>query len=99
MVAPIHYFLVKRLFFGVHALVTIYVAAVWLLLTNLPARVVDVEVALWYHFRSRVESYHKLIQSAGMQLESWQQETAERIAKRLAVANMACALGRNSSSL
>lgn len=69
------------------------VLAVWLLLTNLPARVVEVEVALWYHFRSRVESYHKLIQSAGMQLESWQQETAERIAKRLAVASMACALG------
>ena len=69
------------------------VLAVWLLLTNLPSRVADMEVALWYQWRSRVESYHKLIQSAGMQLESWQQETAERIAKRLAVASMACALG------
>jgi hypothetical protein len=69
------------------------VLAEWLLLTNLPARVADTEVALWYQWRSRVEAYHKLIQSAGMQLESWQQETAERIAKRLAVANMACALG------
>jgi hypothetical protein len=69
------------------------VLAEWLLLSNLPARVPAHEVALWYQWRSRVESYHKLIQSAGMQLESWQQETAERIAKRLAVANMACALG------
>jgi hypothetical protein len=69
------------------------VLAEWLLLSNLPARVADTEVALWYQWRSRVESYHKLIQSAGMQLESWQQETAGRIAKRLAVANMACALG------
>jgi hypothetical protein len=69
------------------------VLAVWYLLSNLPARVLDQEVALWYQWRSRVESYHKLIQSAGMQLESWQQETAERIAKRLAVASMACALG------
>jgi hypothetical protein len=68
------------------------VLAVWYLLSNL-ALVADMEVALWYQWRSRVESYHKLIQSAGMQLESWQQETAERIAKRLAVASMACALG------
>jgi hypothetical protein len=68
------------------------VLAEWLLLSNLPLRVADTEVALWYTFRSRVESYHKLIQSAGMQLESWQQETAARIAKRLAVASMACAL-------
>lgn len=68
------------------------VLAVWLLLSNLPAGVADTEVALWYHFRTRVESYHKLIQSAGLQLESWQQETAAGIAKRLAVASMACAL-------
>jgi hypothetical protein len=68
------------------------VLATWLLLTNLPVRVADMEVALWYQYRSRVESYHKLMQSAGMQLESWQQQTAGRIAKRLAVADMACAL-------
>jgi hypothetical protein len=68
------------------------VLAVWLLLSNVPAGVPDTEVALWYYYRCRVESYHKLIQSAGMQLESWQQETAARIAKRLAVASMACAL-------
>jgi hypothetical protein len=68
------------------------VLATWLLLTNLPQRVQDVEVALWYQYRSRVESYHKLMQSAGMQLESWLQQTAARLAKRLAVANMACAL-------
>jgi hypothetical protein len=69
------------------------VLAEWLLLSNVPARTSEQEVALWYQWRSRVESYHKLIQSAGMQLESWQQETAGRIAKRLAVASMACALG------
>lgn len=68
------------------------VLATWLVLTNVPLRVPSAEVAWWYSLRSRIEGYHKLIQSAGMQLESWQQETAERIAKRLAVASMACAL-------
>jgi hypothetical protein len=68
------------------------VLAVWLLVTNVPAAVEAVEIALWYYWRWRVESYYKLLKSAGMQVEHWQQETAEALAKRLLVASMACVL-------
>jgi hypothetical protein len=64
--------------------------ATWLLLTNVPASVPDAEVALWYYWRWRVESYFKLLKTAGLHLEQWQQETAEAVAKRLLVASMAC---------
>jgi hypothetical protein len=64
--------------------------AEWLLLTNTPNEVSAAMIALWYYWRWRIESFHKLIKSAGMQLESWQQESAEAIAKRLLVACMAC---------
>jgi hypothetical protein len=63
--------------------------AEWLLLTN----VFDVSVAqmaLWYYWRWRIESFHKLLKSAGLEVEEWQQETASAIAKRLLVACMAC---------
>ena len=64
--------------------------ATWLLLTNVAAAVSASEVALWYYWRWRVESYFKLLQGAGMHLERWQQETAPALAKRLLVAGMAC---------
>jgi hypothetical protein len=48
-------------------------------------------VSLWYYWRWRVESFFKLLKSAGLNLEEWQQETAEAIARRLLVASMACA--------
>jgi hypothetical protein len=63
--------------------------AQWLLLTN----VLDVEaatIALWYYWRWSIESFFKLLKSAGHHLESWQQESALAIAKRLLVASMAC---------
>ena len=47
-------------------------------------------IALWYYWRWAIESYFKLLKSAGMQLESWQQTTGEAIARRLLVASMAC---------
>jgi hypothetical protein len=64
--------------------------AEWLLLTNVPAEVSAETVALWYYWRWRIESYFKLLKSAGQQWESWQQERGEALAKRLAVASMAC---------
>lgn len=64
--------------------------ATWLLLTNVPASVSASEVALWYYWRWRVESYFKLLKGAGLHLEQWQQETASAVAKRLLVASMAC---------
>jgi hypothetical protein len=64
--------------------------ATWLLLTNVPASVTADEVALWYYWRWRVESYFKLLKGAGLHLEQWQQETAQALSKRLLVASMAC---------
>jgi hypothetical protein len=66
------------------------VLAVWFLLTNVPETVDAAQIALWYYWRWRIESYFKLMKSAGHQMEQWQQETAAAIAKRLMVASMAC---------
>jgi len=66
------------------------VLARWLLLTNLPTSVDAATVALWYYWRWRIESYHKLLKGAGQQVEQWQQETPEALARRLTVAAMAC---------
>jgi hypothetical protein len=66
------------------------VVAEWLLLSNLPAEVSAAEVALWYYWRWRIESYFKLLKGAGQQLEHWQQETAAALARRRLVASMAC---------
>lgn len=61
----------------------------WLLLTNLPAEVSAGTVALWYYWRWGIESYHKLLKGAGQEVEFWQQESAEALARRLTVAAMA----------
>jgi hypothetical protein len=66
--------------------------AEWLLLSNVPAGVATATVALWYYWRWRIESYFKLLKSAGQQVEHWQQETAEALTRRLLVASMACVL-------
>jgi hypothetical protein len=66
--------------------------AVWYLLTNAPAEVSAATLALWYYWRWRIESFFKLLKSAGQAAEQWQQETGEAIARRLLVAAMACVL-------
>jgi hypothetical protein len=66
------------------------VEAAWLLFTNAAAEYDAATVARWYYFRWRIETFFKLLKSAGMALEDWQQETAARIARRLLVACMAC---------
>lgn len=63
--------------------------AEWYLLTNVP-EVNQATIALWYYWRWQIESFFKLMKSAGHQLESWQQESALAIVKRLLVASMAC---------
>ena len=78
-------FVVSRVFDKKHKLL-----AEWYLLTNVPESVDDATVALWYYWRWRIESYFKLLKSAGLQLEDWQQTTAERILRRLLIAAMAC---------
>lgn len=64
----------------------------WYLLTNVPSDVDASTVALWYYWRWRVESYFKLLKSAGFDLEHWGQESAAAIARRLLVASMACVI-------
>jgi hypothetical protein len=66
------------------------VLATWRLLTNLPADVDRATVALWYYWRWNIETFFKLLKSAGVHSENWQQETARAIAARLLVASMAC---------
>lgn len=64
----------------------------WLLLSNLPKDLADAAtLALWYYFRWRIEGLHKLIKSAGWQLESWRQRDGHRILIKLLVAFGACA--------
>ena len=65
------------------------IEAEWLLLSN----VKDIDastIALWGDWRWKIETFFKLMKSAGHQLEAWQQESALAIAKRLLVASMAC---------
>jgi hypothetical protein len=63
--------------------------AEWLLLTNV-WDVSALQIALWYYWRWRIESFHKLLKSAGLEAEEWQQETAAAITKRMLVGCMAC---------
>ena len=62
----------------------------WLLLTNAPAKHDAHAISKWYTWRWRIESYHKLLKTAGMNAEEWQQESGEAFAKRMAIASMSC---------
>jgi hypothetical protein len=64
--------------------------ATWFLLTNLEPTIDAATIALWYYWRWRVETFFKLLKSAGLQLEDWKQQTADAVARRLLVASMAC---------
>ena len=66
------------------------VRAEWLLVTNVPEAISAVTIARWYAWRWRIESYHKLLKTAGMNAEEWLQTTGDAFAKRLAIASMAC---------
>lgn len=65
------------------------VLAHWILLTNV-WEVSAAQIAVWYYWRWKIETFHKLLKSSGLELEEWQPETAAAIAKRLLVACMAC---------
>ena len=45
----------------------------------------------WYYFRWRIESMHKLLKSAGCQLESWLQRDGQQLLIKLLIAFGACA--------
>ncbi len=66
------------------------IVAIWYLYSNADASVPASLIVLWYYWRWRVEDYHKLLKSAGQGVEKWLQDTCAAIARRLAVASMAC---------
>lgn len=68
------------------------VLATWRLWTNVGERVKAEEIALWYYWRWKIESFFKLLKRGGQQIEQWQQESAEAIAKRLLVVAQVCVL-------
>lgn len=68
-----------------------YVVAQWMLLTNvMDTSVTSYQIALWYYWRWLIETFFKLLKSHGQELEQWQQQTGEAIARRILVASMAC---------
>lgn len=64
----------------------------WYLLTNVPQTVNAETIALWYYWRWKIETFFKLLKSAGQQVEHWQQDDGRAILKRLLVSGMACVL-------
>ena len=66
--------------------------AQWLLLTNVSEEVEAARLALWYYWRWRIESFFKLLKSAGQQIEHWQQESGLAVARRLLVVSAALVL-------
>lgn len=63
----------------------------WRLWTNVE-EVKAEEIALWYYWRWRIESFFKLLKRGGQQLEQWQQESAEAVAKRLLIVAQVCVI-------
>lgn len=79
-----------------------YILAEWSLLTNVMSTDVEkAQIANWYYYRWRIESFFKLLKSHGQQIDYWQQETGIAVTRRLLVASMACVviwnLERNST--
>ena len=67
--------------------------AEWMLLTNVSAAdAPTAEIALWYYWRWRIESFFKLLKSHGLQIEHWRQKTGFAVARRLLVGAMACSV-------
>lgn len=67
------------------------ILAEWCLLTNVDAAIADAAtIGQWYAWRWRIETFHKLLKSAGMNAEEWQQETGAAFLRRLCVAVMSC---------
>jgi len=66
------------------------VLAEWYLFSNADAKFDSATLGQWYAWRWGVESYFKLLKSAGMNAECWEQHSGEAVAKRLVIASTAC---------
>jgi hypothetical protein len=62
--------------------------SLWTLLSNVASSVCPAQLALWYYWRWKIETYFKLLKRGGQQMEHWQQESALAILKRLLIASM-----------
>lgn len=68
------------------------VLATWRLWTNVSDEVKAAEIARWYYWRWRIETFFKLLKRGGQNLEQWQQESAEAVAKRLMIVAQVCVI-------
>jgi hypothetical protein len=68
------------------------VKSTWLIFTNMPTDVDKETLAQWYLWRWNIETFFKLLKTAGVCIEEWQQETAQAILRRLLVACMSCVI-------
>lgn len=68
------------------------VLATWRLWTNVSDQVKAEEIALWYYWRWQIETFFKLLKRGGQNLEQWQQESAEAVAKRLLIVAQVCVI-------
>jgi hypothetical protein len=64
----------------------------WCLLSNVESDIDGQQIAQWYYWRWNIESFFKLIKSAGHDIESWLQQSAQAVIKRFLIACMACVL-------
>jgi len=68
------------------------IVAQWILLTNVHKDVPSKTIATWYYYRWKIESYFKLLKTAGFNLEKWQQQDPKAIFRRLLICSHACVL-------
>ncbi len=69
-----------------------HILAEWILLTNVPASEAETAtIATWYYYRWRIESFFKLLKSAGIRTGIRRQETEKGLLIAL-IASMACVL-------
>jgi len=65
----------------------------WMLVTNVEKERADsATLATWYYYRWSIESYFKLLKTAGFNLERWQQEKPVALFRRLIVVAYAVVL-------
>lgn len=69
------------------------ILATWMLVTNVPKEQADTRtIATWYYYRWNIESFFKLLKTAGFNLEQWQQESPLALFRRLIVVAYAVVL-------
>jgi hypothetical protein len=63
--------------------------ATWILIANLEENVSKEQIAEWYYHRWKIESFFKILKSAGFEMESWQERDPMAIFRKLMVVSLA----------